>query len=85
VALGVTPVACQGISLLTATPNRPGPARNLFRFRDQDCSHFMITNTILYKRSMPRRVHQLRSRNWAAEAGEHSRYRPTNPSIKGIG
>jgi len=40
----VTPVACQGISLLTATPNRPGPARNLFRFRDQECSHFVITN-----------------------------------------
>jgi hypothetical protein len=44
VALGVTPVACQGISLLTATPNRPGAARNLFRFRDQECSDFVITN-----------------------------------------
>jgi hypothetical protein len=50
VALGVTPVACQEISLLTATPNRPGPARNLFRFRDQECSHFVITNSN-YRRS----------------------------------
>ena len=32
--------------MLTATPNHPGPARNLFRFRDQECSDFVITNTV---------------------------------------
>lgn len=36
----------QGTSLPTATPERPGPVRELFRFRDQPCSLFVSANIL---------------------------------------
>jgi hypothetical protein len=35
-------------------PNGPGPARRLFRFRDQKCSDFVIANTLLFSRAEAR-------------------------------